>query len=214
MRVLRVLDAPPQFGDLTVRVSNLIDWAQRKQIVIPPTEPSLFDFSAVHLDSLIEAIQRGVLAGDPGHAVRAAQWMLDAGASCDDAGLRHLIQRRRDSVAARAFLRVTAAHFWLSLLREATEHGEFKQLVDPDIGLAVASARPPGDESTAGALQRQLVLKVLREEGFDPDALPEYPSGMSSPAKVQAREAARRQGMSPEAFDRTWKQLRERREIS
>jgi hypothetical protein len=211
MKVLRLEGAPNYFGNVAVRVSNLVDWAQRAQVVIPPTEPLLFDYPAVHVDSLIEAIRRGVDTGEPGHLVRAAKWLLEAGASCDPQ-TSELIEANRDTRSAKNLLRSNIEGIFVPLLEKALAEGAFTQL-DADSGISLTSSRGTG-ASEVGATDRQLILRILHELGLDPEALPAYAKGMSSPTKSRAKEVARLAGMSPEAFERAWKKLRERRQIS
>ena len=55
-----------------------------------------------------------------------------------------------------------------------------------------------------------ILLEALVEGGYDPWHLPSFPVGRPNPAKLDARSGAARRGLSGQAFERVWDEMRRR----
>jgi hypothetical protein len=116
-KLLLLDNVSPVFGRLAVARKDLVDWAMRTQHVLPPTDPDIFDFKLLHLDSLLWAIEHGAENGEGGHVLRAAIALVDADVECDPV-LAHRV-RRREPQAAREYLSLRGVGMWASRLRQA-----------------------------------------------------------------------------------------------
>jgi hypothetical protein len=188
-----------RFGPFAIRRSELIDWTQRAKAVLPPSEPSIFAFQLLHLDSMLFAFERGAEVGEPGHLVRAASWLLDFGASCAP-GISHQIRNERSAPAAKLFLRENVVALWGEALH-AGIHREHVQVIDIQAKKSINADLSP-------AAGTKTVLAVLREGGFDPLRLPPHRNGEASPVKGYARAAAAQRGLGERQFEHAWQDLR------
>lgn len=198
-------DVPLVFGDAAALRQDLVDWSHRVQMVLPPTEPIIFGFKVIHLDSLLAAITRGAYTGDVGHALRVAKALIDYDIECDPA-LAHRVHAK-DEAAARHYLRHRAARAWESRLRQAIARHEI--LVRSIESLQPAAPTASGQSGAAARIEANaaLILDALERAGFNPQLLPAPRPGMADPVKAQARALLEESRIGSSAFDHAWKHL-------
>jgi hypothetical protein len=197
------VDGP--FGPAAVLLKHLVEWSHRSRVVMPPTEPNVFSYRVVHLDSLFAAIQRGIDNGDAGHLVRAAVALLELDPECPTDLAKEVRLRRVD--AAREYSKTRGVAHWERLLVQATQTGRIPVV---DIGTMAPLGVNRSSDDTHGAR----MLAALVELGFDPRALPEPRKGFSDPTKAAVRDRLVNEGMSVDFFNRTWNRLRNSGEIA
>jgi hypothetical protein len=193
-------------GDVVVGRGELVDWCHRTQAVMPPTEPNVFDFKHLHLDSFLAAVEKGAAAGEIGHLLRAATALLPHDVNCD----RALASRvsARDVAAAREYLGREGPRMWASMLHRALAT---KQLHRTDAQLLEQAQKVVGrPANTALEASMAIMVESIVAAGFDPMRLPPFPVGRPNPAKNAARPIAAQKGLSGNAFERIWDEVRRR----
>jgi hypothetical protein len=192
-------------GDAAVLRVDLVNWSHRVSAILPPTDPNIFDYRYLHLDSFLTAIGRGAASGDAGHVIRAAIALVDEDVECESR-VAHLVHER-DVPAARSYIRSRGIRVWESKLQHAIAKGQLRPI--DAFSLQPVRIPPPGSMTAALKATTTLVLESLVEAGFDPKRLPSYPAGKPNPAKAAAKAITERKGLSVGAFERAWDQLRQ-----
>ena len=191
-------------GDVVVGRAELVDWCHRIQAVVPPTNPNVFEFKYLHLDSFLAAIETGAAAGEIGHVLRAATALLPHDIDCD----RALASRvsARDVAAAREYLAREAPRMWASMLHRALAtkqlHRTAAQVLEQSRKVVTSSV------TTALEANMAILVESIVEAGYDPQRLPRFPVGRPNPAKAGARPIAAQKGLSGQAFERVWDEVR------
>jgi hypothetical protein len=204
LSLLLLEGVPTVFGKAAVTRQELVNWSHRAQIVLPPTQPTVFDFKLIHLDSLLAAIERGAHGGDDGHALRAAKALVESDAECNRILARRV--RADDFLAARHYLGQRGARAWEARLRLAMAGNE---LVIGSIDTRHRAHEPLGENGAAARLERHmaLVLDALVRAGVDPQRLPAFRLGMPDPSKALVRGSLTEVEIDTRSLDRTWRYL-------
>lgn len=134
-----------EFGTAAVQVAALHKWAKQSGIEIPQTVPTLEDFDAVHIETLLCAIERAVPSMSDYAGILLAN-------KIDAPELRGILEQHGAPIA-RWLVPAEVHRLWRYRLREAIGSGEFMP-VDALTGLPLAQGFPTGSSTAETAPEK------------------------------------------------------------